>query len=87
MWVPLLFHNSLSAISILIPFLFLSFVLPSYVKSFLPFLEVCVLLPAFSKCSVQIVLHVDVFFFFDVFVGEGEYSILFLHHLYPSPII
>ena len=29
-------------------------------------------LPAFSRCSVQIILHVVFFFFFDVFVGEGK---------------
>ena len=45
-------------------------------EGFLHFLEV--LLPAFSRCSVQTVLHVDVVF--DVFVGEGEHD-----HLDPSP--
>ena len=39
-------------------------------EDFLPFLEVEGLMSAFSRGSVQIVLHVD-FFFFDVFV-EGE---------------
>ena len=24
--------------------------------------------------------------FFDVFVGEGEYNVLLLHHLDPSPL-
>ena len=65
MWVPFLLHTSL--LGILGPSWFLFslsfyFVLPSYVKSFLPFLEVRVLLPAFRWCSVQVILHVNVFF-------------------------
>ena len=69
-----------NASSILIPFLSLfSFVLPNYVKSFLPFLKVYVLLPAFSCCSVCGVLHVDGFF--DGFVGEGERDVLLLRHI------
>ena len=33
-------------------------------------------------------LHIDVcfFFFFDVFVGEGDCDFLLLHHLSPYPI-
>ena len=61
----------------------LFFVLPSYVEGFLPFLEVYVLLPAFSRCSVLIVLLVDVFF--DVFLGEHEHDVLLLCHLDTSP--
>ena len=41
----------------------------------------------FSRCAVQIVLHVVLFFLFfvfDVFVGESERHVLLLHHLYPS---
>ena len=47
---------------------------------FLLFLEIWGLLPAFSRCSVRIIVHVD--FFFNVFVGEGGCHIL-LHHLDP----
>ena len=47
----------------------------------MPFLEVYVLLPAFSRCSVSNDLHVD--FFFDVFVGEGECHVLLCHRLDP----
>lgn len=65
-----------SAGHILIPFYFFSlcfspsffpFVLSNYVKGFLPFLEICDLLPVFSRYSVWIVLLVD---FFYVFVGK-----------------
>ena len=45
-----------------------SFVLPSYVEVFLPFLEVCGLLRASRRYSVLIVLHVD-FLLFVVLVG------------------
>ena len=65
-----------SPILILSIYLFFSFVLPSYLKGFLP---------AFSRCSVRIVLNVDVGFFY-VFVGEGELDILFLCHLDPFPL-
>ena len=57
MWVPFLLHSSL--LGMLVPSWFLFslslfyFVLPSHVKSFLPFLEVYVFLPAFSCCSVR----------------------------------
>ena len=37
------------------------FVLPSYVEIFLPLLEILSLLPAFNKCSVIIIPHVDFF--------------------------
>ena len=40
-------------------------------------------MPVFSGCSVQVVLHVDVFF--DVFVGEGEHVLLPLCHLASTP--
>ena len=36
-------------------------------------------MPVFSGCSVQVVLHVDVFF--DVFVGGANRDLLFLCHL------
>ena len=38
----------------------------------------------FSRCSMQLILHVDGFF--DVFMGEGEHHILFLHHLDPASL-
>ena len=61
---------------------FLAFVLPSYLESFLPFLEVSSLLPAFIGSSVRIILHaVFLFFIFDVVVGEGEHHVLLLCHL------
>ena len=48
---------------VLIPFLsslfFILFVLPSYVKDFLPFWEVFCLLSVFSRYSEGIILHVD----------------------------
>lgn len=44
-------------------------------------------MPAFNKCSVLVVLHVDVVFFFDVSVGEGECDVLPLHHLAPPWIL
>ena len=50
-------------------FLILPFVQLSYVKVFLPSLEVWSLLPVF-RCSVLIVLYVD---FFDVFVRQDEF--------------
>ena len=53
-----------SASPVLIPLPSLSLfpvVLPSYVKRFLPFWEVSVLLPAFRGCSVWVVLSVVVF--------------------------
>ena len=65
-WVPFLFHSSL--LGVLVPSwvlslsLFSPFVLPSYVEGFLPFLEISGLLPAFSRCSVQTVIHLDGFF-------------------------
>ena len=77
-----------SAGPVLIPFffsslsLFFPFVLPSYVEGFLHFLEIWGLLPTFNGCSVQIILHVHIFF--DVFVGEDEYLILLLHNLDPT---
>ena len=42
--------------------LLFSVALCSCVKRFFPFLEVSVLLPAFSCCSVWVILHVDVYF-------------------------
>ena len=66
-WVLFFFQSSLSGV--LVPSWFFSlsvsffpFVLPSYVKGFLPFLEVYCLLPAFNRCSVWIGIHVDGFF-------------------------
>ena len=65
-WVLFLLHSSLSGMLdpswFLFSLSFFSFVLPSYVKSFLPFLEVKVLLPPFSRCSVRVILCVDMFF-------------------------
>ena len=49
-------------------------------EDLLPFLEVCGLLPAFSRCPLGIILHADGFE--DVFVGEGEHHVLLLHHLF-----
>ena len=67
-------------------FLFLFFLLfyLSYVEGFLPYLEVWSLLSAFNVCSVNIILDVNGFFFFDVLVREGEFHILLLHHLDPA---
>ena len=58
------------------------FVLPGVMEASLPFLYDYGLLPAFSRCSVPIILHVD--FFLDVFAEEGECHILFLYHLDPT---
>ena len=63
--------------------LLFSFVLPSYVKRFLTFWEVWVL-PAFSCCSVRVILHVDVIFV--VFVREGKLVPLLFCHLASSII-
>ena len=38
----------------------------------------------FSRCSVGMVLHVDGFCFFDVFVGEDEHHVLLLYYLDPA---
>ena len=68
--------------------LFFYFVLPSYVEGSLPFLEVWGLLPAFSRCSVWVILHGDFCLFvclFYMFVGEGESHILFFCCLDPAP--
>ena len=65
MQIPFLFHSFLSGVLalILIPFFpllsFFCFALLSYVGGFLPFLEARDLLLVFSRCSVQIILHVD----------------------------
>ena len=65
-----------------VSFLFSLFVLPSYLEGFLPFLEVYGLLPALSRCSVCIILHVGGLFV--LFVGEGECYVLLLCHLDPT---
>ena len=62
--IPFLFHSSLSGVLVLSRFLFsLSFSVcfTQLCGGFLSFLEIWGLLPAFSRCSVQIVLHVDFF--------------------------
>ena len=102
--IPFLFHSSISEVLVPTWFPFFSFslsffspfVLLSYMEGFSPFLEVWGLLPAFSRCFVQIVLHVEAGFFwfvfwgvfwfdcFDVFVGEGELHVLLLCHLDPA---
>ena len=67
-----------------IPFSLVIFFCPTQLcGDFLAPLEVCSLLPAFSRCPVRIIPHVD------VFVGEGELHVLLLHHLdlIPSFII
>ena len=83
MKIPFIFHNSLSGglvppwflFSLLPLYLFFSFVIPSYVEDFLPFLKVWFLLPVLSICSVWIDPHG---FFFYLFVGEGGQHILLL---------
>ena len=65
-------------------FSFLSFFLfhPSKVHGhFLALLEVWGLLPAFGRCSVRTVLHVDFSLSLGTFVWEGEPHILLLYHL------
>ena len=63
-----------SAGLILIPFsffsLFFSFCFAQLHGGFLPFLNVWGLLPAFSRCSVRIVLHVGFCFFFLMYFWE-----------------
>ena len=49
-----------------------------------PFLEFSVLLPAFSRCSVWVVLHVDVFFWC---VCGRRCNVLLLQHLDPSLLL
>ena len=53
-------------------------------EDFLALLEIWSLLPAFSRCSVRVVPHVDVFLMY--LWGEGELHILLLHHLDLSTI-
>lgn len=88
-WMPFLFHSSFLGVLVLFWFLFLSSlplhlffhpsILPKYGEVFLPFLEeVWGLLPAFSICSVRIILHV--IFFFYIFVG-GQLHVPLLCHL------
>lgn len=60
-WVPFLFSSSLSGA--ILSLSFFPFVVPTYVEGFLPLIEVSVFLPMFSRCSVKMVLYVDVFFF------------------------
>ena len=62
-WKPFLLHSSLPEGQALSLFFYLCFFFcPTQVRGeFLAFWEVWGLLPAFSRCSVGVVLHVDVF--------------------------
>ena len=69
-WIPFLFHSSLSGVLVpswlLFSLLFLFFLLfyPVMWRVSCPFLEISGLLPVFSRCSVWIILHVDFFFLY-----------------------
>ena len=66
-------------ISFSLSFFIFHFVLLSYVEILLPFLIILSLLPAFNKCSVIIIPHVDFFWYICV---RGELHILLPHHLH-----
>ena len=80
-----LYHSSLSAMLVLSWFLFFSFSSLSFPfcatqlhGGFHALSEVWGLLPAFSICSMCIVLHVDFIFFLNELVGKGELYVLLL---------
>ena len=80
-WKLFLLHSSL--LEVQVPSLFFClcfFFFPTQVHGdFLAFWEVSGLLPAFSRCSVGVVPHVDVFLMY--LWEEGDLHVLLLRHL------
>ena len=74
-WILFLLHSSLleAQVPSRFPCLSIFFFVPSFsqpgcVEISLPLLEIWSLLPAFSRCSVEVVPHAGVFFFFKIYL-------------------